>query len=77
VTLNVDRVHRSGIFSADCIRHAPEMASVFLARISSTLSSYLNRAPGMRGTAYTKDEADVPVYVTEAVENKDPRANGV
>jgi hypothetical protein len=30
----------------------------------------------MYRAAYTKDEADVPVYVTEAVENKDPRANG-
>jgi hypothetical protein len=70
--LNVDR----GVFSADCVRPAPEMADVSLARISSTLSSYSNRAPGMHKAAYTKDEADVPVYVTEAVENKDPRSNG-
>jgi Reverse transcriptase (RNA-dependent DNA polymerase) len=76
VTLNVDRGQRSGVFSADCVRHAPEMAGVFLAHISSTLSSYSNRAPGMHRSAYTKDEADVPVYVTEAVENKDPRSNG-
>jgi hypothetical protein len=76
VTLNVDRGQRSGVFSADCVRPAPEIADVFLARISSTLSSYSNRAPGMHRAAYTKDEADVPVYVTEAVENKDPRSNG-
>jgi hypothetical protein len=47
VTLNVDRGHRSGVFSADCVRPAPEMADVLLANISSTLSSYSNRAPGM------------------------------
>jgi hypothetical protein len=75
VTLNVDRGQRSGVFSADCVRPAPEMADVFLARISSTLSSYSNRAPGIHRAAYTKDEADVPGYVTEAVENKDPRSN--
>jgi hypothetical protein len=75
-TLNVDRGHRSGVFSADCVRPAPEMDDVFLARISSTLSSYSNTAPGMHRAACTKDEADVPVYVMEAVENKDPRSNG-
>jgi hypothetical protein len=52
------------------------MADIFLARISSTLSSYSNRAPGIHRTAYTVDEANVPVNVTEAVEKKDPRASG-
>jgi hypothetical protein len=37
VTLNVDRGHRSGVFAADCVRPAPEMADVLLANISSTL----------------------------------------
>jgi transposase InsO family protein len=76
VTVNVDRGQRSGVFSADCVRPAPKMADVFLARISSTLSSYSSKAPGMHRAAYTKVEADVLVYVTEAVENKDPRSNG-
>jgi hypothetical protein len=76
VTLNVNRGHRSGVFSADCVRPAPEMADVLLANTSSTLSSYSNRAPGMHRAAYTQNQADVPVFVSEAVENKDPRDNG-
>jgi hypothetical protein len=54
VTLNVDRVHRSDVFSADCVRPAPEMADVLLANISSTLSSYSNRAPGCTGQCTQK-----------------------
>jgi hypothetical protein len=76
VTLNVYYGYRSGFFSADCVRPAPGMADVFLERISSTLSSYSVTAPGIHRAAYTKDEADVPGYVTEAVKNKGPRANG-
>jgi hypothetical protein len=53
-----------------------KMAHVFLARISSTLSSYSNRVPGMHRVVYTQDEVDVPIYVTQAVHNKDPRGNG-
>jgi hypothetical protein len=75
VALNVDRDHRSGVFSADCVSLAPEMAVVFVARISSTLSSYSNRAPGMHRTTYTEYEADFPVHATEAVQNKDRRAS--
>jgi hypothetical protein len=70
VILNVDRGHRSGVFSADCVRPAPEMADVLLANISSTRSSYSNRAPVMHRAVYTKDKTDVPVFVSEAVENK-------
>jgi hypothetical protein len=76
VTLNVDRGHRRGVFSADCVRPAPPMADVLLAKISSTLSSYSNRAPGMHRAVSTQNKTDVPVFVSEAVENKDPRANG-
>jgi hypothetical protein len=75
VTLNVDRGHRSGVFSADCVRPAPAMADM-LANISSTLSSYSNRAPGMHRAVSTQNKTDVPVFVSEAVENKDPGANG-
>jgi hypothetical protein len=54
VTLNVDRGYRSGVFSADCVRPAPEMADVSQANISSTLPSYSNRAPGMHRPVYTQ-----------------------
>jgi hypothetical protein len=74
VTLNVDRGHRSGVVFADCARSAPEMADVLLASISSTLSSYSNKAPGMHRAVYTQNEAGVPVF--EAVKNRHPRANG-
>jgi hypothetical protein len=74
VTLNVDRGHRSGVCTADCVRPAPEMANVLLASISSTLSSYSNKTPRMHRAVYTQNEADVPVFVWEAVENKDPRS---
>jgi hypothetical protein len=76
VTLNVNRGHRSGVFSANCVCPAPQMADVLLASISSTLSSYSNKASGMRRAVYTQNQADVPVFVSEAVENKDPRAKG-
>jgi hypothetical protein len=76
VTLNVDCGHRSGVFSADCVRPAPEMADVLLANISRPLSSYSNRAQGMHRAVYTQNKTDVAVFVSESVENKDPRANG-
>jgi hypothetical protein len=30
----------------------------------------------MHRVVYTQDEADVPIYATQAVHNKDPRGNG-
>jgi hypothetical protein len=71
VTMNVDRGHMRGVFSADCVRPAPEMADVVLATISSTLSSYSTKAPVMHRAVYTQNQADVPVFVSEAVANKD------
>jgi hypothetical protein len=70
----VDRGYWSGVFSAGCVRPAPEMVGDMLAHISST-SSYSNAAPGKRRLAYTQDDANVPVIVSNA-ENKDPRASG-
>jgi hypothetical protein len=52
------------------------MADVFLANISGTLPSYSNKTPGIHRAVSTQNEADVPVFASEAVENKDPRANG-
>jgi hypothetical protein len=77
VTLNVDRGHRSGVFSADCVRPAPEMADVSQANNSSTLPSYSNRAPGMHRPVYTQKPSGRPVFVYKAEENKDPRAMGL
>jgi hypothetical protein len=76
VTLKVDRGHRSGVFSADCVNPTPEMCDVLLASTSSTLSSYSNKAPGTHTAVYALNEADVPVFVLEAVENREPRAHG-
>jgi hypothetical protein len=70
----VNRGYWSGVFSADCDRPAPEMVDDMLAHISST-SSYSNTAPGMHRVAYTQDDANVPVVVSNT-ENKDPRASG-
>jgi hypothetical protein len=54
----------------------PEITDVLLASISSTLSSHSKKSPGIRRAVYTQNEAGVRVFVSEAVENKDLRANG-
>jgi hypothetical protein len=77
VTLNVDRCHRSGVFSADYVRPAPELADVSQANISSTLSSYSNRAPGTHRAVYTQKPSGRPCLRIRRWENKDPRAMGL
>jgi hypothetical protein len=60
VTLNVGRYHRSGVFSTDCVRPAPEIADVSQANISCTLSSYSYRAPETHRAVYTQNPSGRP-----------------
>jgi hypothetical protein len=72
VTLSVDVDHRSGVFSSDCIRPAPEMADVFLSSVQSHLISF--SGGDSHRACYTFFAEDTPVFVTESVPNTDPRA---
>lgn len=74
VTLDINRGERGGVFSADCVRPATDVAEILFSQISSEFSPHSNRGPDVSRPMYTGSHDDIPIFISEAVPLSDKRA---